>query len=666
MLFNYIKGYKVIQGTVYFEDRENQLLRALSNIRINLYSIKRLNTNDTIKLYQKKLLSTTKTNMYGKYFFLVCDDNYLVNIDTKKLPVGKGVLTKELLSYKGLESKHDFIVKKVHSIEENTLSSANIFPGNDIMFHPELKDIDGNTIYGRYDLSFDTDDIYYDTRNFKLRSDLFEDKMISVNIHAGNISKKLLLNYTSPSMNSIDRIKLNYESGLIDEKTKINNYLSALYDRNALDNKFASNIPIKSTTTTLKEIHDYIHKKNCDKILSRRAQHLLKHTVPELDKVYLSPSGYFKIHYTTSGPNGISHKTTNFIRVPDYIKHISDAFENVKNITCIKRNFRIPIIDEGKDSMDIYVYDLNGVYGYASSIKIYNSLPNGARTASCYIAVDNNYSPSKGFKKSPEDCLNVTAAHEFFHAVQFAYNLDADFWWMEASATWNEDEIYDEVNDYLGYLKTFFLNPHRSLDKTSYDGVIFAKFLSEHFGGYEIIRSIWETQSNYHKNSINAIDQVLMDNFNNENISTAYNRFMAYNYNPSQFYKEGHLWTTPIATQNTHTSYPVQLQCSKLDHLASNYQMFSLKAQQTPKTLSIMVNIPISYLLGLKMVTVVNNDKLCEIAEVFSNKHANMAEILIYNTDKFSEICFVPSNLEKEKDEAPYSYQSGNIQHEYI
>ena len=48
--------------------------------------------------------------------------------------------------------------------------------------------------------------------------------------------------------------------------------------------------------------------------------------------------------------------------------------------------------------------------------------------------------------------LKVTAAHEFFHAIQFAYDVDEDLWFMEGSATWVEDEVYDSINDNYQFL----------------------------------------------------------------------------------------------------------------------------------------------------------------------------------------------------------------------
>ena len=48
----------------------------------------------------------------------------------------------------------------------------------------------------------------------------------------------------------------------------------------------------------------------------------------------------------------------------------------------------------------------------------------------------------------------MTAAHEFFHAVQFAYNAFQDSWLLESTAAWVEDEAFDSVNDNYQYLRS--------------------------------------------------------------------------------------------------------------------------------------------------------------------------------------------------------------------
>jgi len=99
----------------------------------------------------------------------------------------------------------------------------------------------------------------------------------------------------------------------------------------------------------------------------------------------------------------------------------------------------------------------------------------------------------------------VTAAHEFFHTVQFGidfteaalYNDIVGRYWMEMSAVWMEEEQYPDINDYYNYMPWFFNDPRASLqqfntysDIRPYAAAIFPMFLSEMFGR-DIIREIW-------------------------------------------------------------------------------------------------------------------------------------------------------------------------------
>ena len=46
-------------------------------------------------------------------------------------------------------------------------------------------------------------------------------------------------------------------------------------------------------------------------------------------------------------------------------------------------------------------------------------------------------------------------AHEYNHVLQFAYDSQEDTWMFESTATWMEDEVYPEINDYLRYVPSF-------------------------------------------------------------------------------------------------------------------------------------------------------------------------------------------------------------------
>ena len=59
----------------------------------------------------------------------------------------------------------------------------------------------------------------------------------------------------------------------------------------------------------------------------------------------------------------------------------------------------------------------------------------------------------------------VTAAHEFFHAIQFGYDVAEDHWLMESTATWMEEQFADSSNDNRQYLPSGQLaHPNTPLD----------------------------------------------------------------------------------------------------------------------------------------------------------------------------------------------------------
>ena len=100
------------------------------------------------------------------------------------------------------------------------------------------------------------------------------------------------------------------------------------------------------------------------------------------------------------------------------------------------------------------------------------------------------------------DPLQVTVAHEFFHAVQFAYDAFEDAWFMEGTASWMEDEVYTDVNDNLQYLADSPLrHPEEPLDFGTqnylgwYGSWVFFRFLEEYIADQpdpSIVRAAWE------------------------------------------------------------------------------------------------------------------------------------------------------------------------------
>ena len=122
------------------------------------------------------------------------------------------------------------------------------------------------------------------------------------------------------------------------------------------------------------------------------------------------------------------------------------------------------------------------------------------------------------FTLSEEENIQVTAAHELLHAIQFGYDGWEAIWMLEATAVWIEDEVFDDINDNYQYLKDWLDEPHISLNKDRaphwYGSWIFFRYLSEHIGGPSTVRKILE-QSVRHNSfegdfSIRTIDEALL------------------------------------------------------------------------------------------------------------------------------------------------------------
>ena len=137
----------------------------------------------------------------------------------------------------------------------------------------------------------------------------------------------------------------------------------------------------------------------------------------------------------------------------------------------------------GDSRIDIYIAQLEpGLYGYCTTDQRKLTKP-GHYDVWAYCVLDADYA---GFPRTPIENFEVTAAHEYYHATQFAYDIADDGWFLEATATWAEDEVYTTINDNYQYLKDSpITHPGKPIDK--FGGVFhygvwnFFRYLSEHY-----------------------------------------------------------------------------------------------------------------------------------------------------------------------------------------
>lgn len=262
------------------------------------------------------------------------------------------------------------------------------------------------------------------------------------------------------------------------------------------------------------------------------------------------------VHYVERADdrtNGVPTRDRDDDGRPDYVESVLASMVRVHR-TYVDAGYRRPLGDgtRGGDARpDVYLAQIGdqALYGYCATDAA--AVPqHGATWAYCVL--DNDYRKSEFPLHTPIQNMQVTAAHEYFHAVQFGYDVGEDAWFMEATATWVEDEVFDRVDDNVSYLSWGPLGqpdlPLDSLQDGYYYGAwIFFRHLTERFrtshaGLPEIVRTTWRyadaarpgAPDHY---SLAAVDRALADQ--GSSVADQFLRMSAANQHPTRWYAEG-------------------------------------------------------------------------------------------------------------------------------
>ena len=195
--------------------------------------------------------------------------------------------------------------------------------------------------------------------------------------------------------------------------------------------------------------------------------------------------------------------------IPDQIDRTMQVLDNVWDMETTGLGYRDPLDDSattlnhgGGPELDIYLADLGsiGLFGYCTSDDPHAFQFSAPWAVSAYCVLDDDYRQTQyGFGQTSLEFLQVTAAHEFFHAVQFAYDWFEDLALMEGSAMWMEGQVYPDVIDRINYLgRSSLARPAVPLDAGAggfeYGAWLFWRFLTEKVFADDpsIIRDIWD------------------------------------------------------------------------------------------------------------------------------------------------------------------------------
>lgn len=253
--------------------------------------------------------------------------------------------------------------------------------------------------------------------------------------------------------------------------------------------------------------------------------------------------------------------------LPNQVETTMAVMQSVWNQIVTEGGYRAPKKDKGADAkpkqgpnrkFDVYLTNLgdNALFGYCN-IDPYSSryIRNNGWDAPGFCVLDDDFSADEyGNAHTPNEFLKVTAAHEFFHAVQFGYDFGEDRWLMEGTAAWIEDELFDDINDNLGYLDHSQLaKPKKPLDfhrrdLFQYGSWIWWRYLGERFPAEQgtglpvIIKDVWKKADDSRPKdpgtySIRAAVKAV--NARKAKFRNVYAGFGEANRHPAQSYEEG-------------------------------------------------------------------------------------------------------------------------------
>ncbi|MEZ0581209.1 MXAN_6640 family putative metalloprotease [Nocardioides sp. MH1] len=324
------------------------------------------------------------------------------------------------------------------------------------------------------------------------------------------------------------------------------------------------------------------------------------------------------VHWVTSGASKPSLRDKNGNHVPDYVDQVRKTVDAI-HLKYKKAGYRSPLPDQGRggdNRTDVYIRDVGsqGIYGYCTTDDNRQRYDRWA-----YCVLDNNFSHAEFPTNTPLENMQVTAAHEYFHAVQYSYDFAEDPWILESTATWAEDEFFDKVDDNRQYLsRSPMSDPEGPLDMFApvdgddysypalfqYGTWIFWRYLTEHYpassaGLPTLVRDVWRLldakKGAPDKYSLQGLEKVLQAR--GTNLPKELSLFADANRHPADVYEEGATYThevpLPAATRTLNASGASATGPVTLDHLASATVRFVPGGSLDPSAeLNLSINLP--------------------------------------------------------------------------
>ena len=296
---------------------------------------------------------------------------------------------------------------------------------------------------------------------------------------------------------SLDLIEADYDASLLD-RNNANRYRQyAVSAPEKLPAKYRS--PAIGKDATLSMLRMALDWDELSATTQQEIMDLRAHGFGQLKET--AETEHFVIHYTSQGEHAVPAVDANGNGRSDFVDVAVESYERIWDVEIDQLGYPAP---KGTPQAKFHVYfqNLRNYYGYTSTVGSVETLatsPFPLGTAGAYIVVENDF--SEGFPPNDEDrtglepvrsgAQKVTNAHEFMHASQFNINIYQSGWLFESHATWAEDAVYDDLNDWRWYINRFLATPDFPIfSRFVYGSAFFQNWMSETLGE-DVPRQIW-------------------------------------------------------------------------------------------------------------------------------------------------------------------------------
>lgn len=379
------------------------------------------------------------------------------------------------------------------------------------------------------------------------------------------------------------------------------------------------------------EAYDYIWRYN----LSNQNKRSLSESLnPNYLLQYTNEKTYTRSGFTIHYESGAYTETL--------LRAITVMFNYAKSSLCSTFRFLTPPLKtDGEDGGTYHVY-LSSQISYAGVTLKYIDESNG----SSYIILNipNDFDSENPYYQG-------LMAHEYMHAVQYAYVKDYEAnWYVFNEATAHLARITCSPNGSISTSVNKFLNtPEKSLfnneDNRGAGGVLFPLYIKENYSNLNTIRKIYEAFNN---NSVySAIDSAL--SLSNSSLTEAYIgfRLASYNIRSNYDFYQSEWLNTPAKTylDEEYSDFVMPLMSAlyieQINSGSADTYTFTFGTENA--------NLPTN--LDLKCIVTDANGVETVYQETFTGTYC----IVSYRLQTNSKLCFVLSNISTSASEEIYA-----------